>query len=125
MRPIVFNLANSMYGEQGRGSLEPVKFGATKEEGGSRGQIVDAAFDPLYRKGLYGASKDDITALANLTKGALSHYFRDKNELFYTVCQQALKSYQRDEYDMAASRPTIDRIPECSSSTVIDSITAI
>ena len=64
----------------------PVKFSATKEGGGSRGQIVDAAFDPLYRKDLDGASRDDLTALANLTKGALSPYFRDKNELFHTVC---------------------------------------
>lgn len=71
---------------------------ATKED------IEDAALDLFCRKGFDGASVDEITALAGITKGALYYHFKDKNELFFTVCQKAMESYSEEVFEEGATR---------------------
>jgi AcrR family transcriptional regulator len=71
---------------------------ATKEH------IEDAALDLFCRKGFDGASVDEIAALAGITKGALYYHFKDKNELFLTVCQKAMESYNAEVFEKSATR---------------------
>ena len=60
--------------------------------------------DLFSRKDYGGTSIGEITARANITKGALYYYFKDKNEVFMTVCQMAMDAYQREVFDRSASR---------------------
>lgn len=48
-------------------------------------QIVGAVIDLLVTKGYGNTSISDISRLSGLTKGALYHHFRDKEDLFYTA----------------------------------------
>jgi TetR/AcrR family acrAB operon transcriptional repressor len=51
----------------------------------ARRQILSAATDVFSRKGYAGTTLDDITAAANLSKGAIYWYFDSKAELFTTI----------------------------------------
>ena len=51
----------------------------------ARRQILAAATDVFSRKGYAGTTLDDITAAANLSKGAIYWYFDSKAELFNTI----------------------------------------
>lgn len=51
----------------------------------ARRQILAAATDVFSRKGYAGTTLDDITAAANLSKGAIYWYFESKAELFTTI----------------------------------------
>ncbi|MFI5273658.1 MAG: TetR family transcriptional regulator [Ktedonobacterales bacterium] len=51
----------------------------------ARRQIVAAATEVFSRKGYAGTTLDDITAEANLSKGAIYWYFDSKAELFTTI----------------------------------------
>ena len=66
-------------------------------------QIEMAALELFGRKDFNGTSVDDITFKANVTKGALYYFFKDKNELFFQVCQMAMEIYQKEVLDKSAS----------------------
>jgi TetR/AcrR family transcriptional regulator, acrAB operon repressor len=51
----------------------------------ARRQILAAALEVFSRKGYAGTTLDDITAEANLSKGAIYWYFESKAELFTTI----------------------------------------
>ena len=51
----------------------------------ARRQILAAALEVFSRKGYAGTTLDDITAAANLSKGAIYWYFESKAELFTAI----------------------------------------
>jgi AcrR family transcriptional regulator len=57
----------------------------------TRGKLLAAAFEEIYRHGFQAASLDRILAGAGVTKGALYHHFPDKAALGYAVVDEVLK----------------------------------
>lgn len=56
----------------------------------TRGKLLQAAFEEIYRRGFQGASLDAILAKAGVTKGALYHHFPDKAALGYAVVDEVV-----------------------------------
>ncbi|KMO38700.1 TetR/AcrR family transcriptional regulator [Methylobacterium aquaticum] len=54
----------------------------------TKGRLVQAARRAFAEKGYAGASMDDLTAEAGLTRGALYHHFGDKKGLLQAVIDQ-------------------------------------
>ncbi|MGF3025751.1 TetR/AcrR family transcriptional regulator [Methylobacterium aquaticum] len=54
----------------------------------TKGRLVQAARRAFAEKGYAGASMDDLTAEAGLTRGALYHHFGDKRGLLQAVIDQ-------------------------------------
>src|SRR5215831_3018362 len=55
-----------------------------------RNKIVLAAVDCFSIAGFDRTRMDDIAARAGLSKGTLYLYFRNKEELFYAICQNTI-----------------------------------
>ncbi len=53
--------------------------------------LLQAAFDEIYLHGFQGTSLDRILKDTGVTKGALYHHFRNKNELGYAVVDEVIK----------------------------------
>lgn len=62
----------------------------TRDPGGTRGRILEAAFAEVYRHGFQAASLDAILARAGVTKGALYHHFPSKAALGYAVVEEVI-----------------------------------
>ncbi|MDZ7728163.1 MAG: TetR/AcrR family transcriptional regulator [Dehalococcoidia bacterium] len=58
-----------------------------------RRQIVDAAVAVIARVGWAGASIDEITAEAGVSRGLVSYHFRDKNELLSAVLERVREGF--------------------------------
>ena len=56
-----------------------------------RRQIMDAALKVFAEKGLAAAMMSDIAAASDLSYGLIYHYFHDKEELFITLVERALR----------------------------------
>jgi AcrR family transcriptional regulator len=48
-------------------------------------RIVDAAVELFSRKGFDGTSVQEVVDAAEVTKGAMYHYFRSKDDLLYEI----------------------------------------
>lgn len=59
----------------------------------TREEILQASLDEIHRHGFQSASLTRILERTGLTKGALYHHFRNKNELGYAVIDECLKNY--------------------------------
>jgi len=56
-------------------------------------QLIDAASRMFNRRGIDGASLDDISASVGATKGAVYHYFDDKMDLITRCYERAFELY--------------------------------
>ena len=56
----------------------------------TRSRILEAAFSEIYENGFQGSSINDIVKRAGITRGALFHHFKGKNELGYAVIEELL-----------------------------------
>jgi TetR/AcrR family transcriptional regulator, transcriptional repressor for nem operon len=56
----------------------------------TRGVLLQAAFQEIYRSGFRGADMDAILAAAGVTKGALYYHFDDKEALGYAVLDEVM-----------------------------------
>lgn len=72
----------------------------------ARRQILAAATDVFSRKGYAGTTLDDITAAANLSKGAIYWYFESKAELFTTILGERSSVFLELLEDAAQSAPS-------------------
>lgn len=59
-----------------------------REKEQRRNQIVDAAEDVIFSKGLEQATMDEIAEQAELSKGTLYLYFKNKTELYLAITQR-------------------------------------
>jgi AcrR family transcriptional regulator len=64
----------------------------------TRGKLLAAAFEEIYRHGFQAASLDRILAGAGVTKGALYHHFPDKAALGYAVVEEIVEGPVLDVY---------------------------
>src|SRR5579863_5318088 len=58
----------------------------------TRGLLLQAAFEEIYRSGYRSADLDAILAAAGVTKGALYYHFDDKEALGYAVLDEVMTS---------------------------------
>src|ERR1700678_2588703 len=58
----------------------------------TRGLLLQAAFQEIYRSGFRSADLDAILAAAGVTKGALYHHFDNKEALGYAVVDEVISS---------------------------------
>src|SRR5215469_1728326 len=72
----------------------------------ARRQILAAALEVFSRKGYAGTTLDDITAAANLSKGAIYWYFDSKAELFTTILGERSSVFLELLEDAAQSAPS-------------------
>ncbi|MES2308852.1 MAG: TetR/AcrR family transcriptional regulator, partial [Verrucomicrobiota bacterium] len=61
---------------------------APKHSDETRARIVQSAFEEVHRHGYQGASISQIIERAGITKGALFHHFKNKQELGYAVIDE-------------------------------------
>lgn len=61
---------------------------STRRSDDTREKILHAAFMEFYRNGFQGGSVGGIVEAAEVTKGALFHYFASKQELGYAVLDE-------------------------------------
>lgn len=61
----------------------------------TRRQILEAAFQEIYRHGYQGMRLDVVIAAAGLTKGALYHHFPNKQALGYAVVDEIIRGFVR------------------------------
>ena len=64
----------------------------------TRQQLLQAAFEEIYRRGFHAASLDKILAETKVTKGALYHHFKNKAELGYAVVEEIIKPWLRSTW---------------------------
>lgn len=70
----------------------------------TRAALLSAARKLFSARGYPDVSVDEIVQAARLTKGALYHHFRDKQEVFQGVVVEMQKEI-RDRVSLAAARP--------------------
>ena len=76
-----------------RARNRPRRSGATpRDPERTRGILLQAAFDEIYRSGFRGADLDAILAAAGVTKGALYYHFDNKEALGYAVVDEVMAS---------------------------------
>ena len=59
-----------------------------------RHRILASAAESFRRGGLYGASLNDILAVAGISKGVFYYYFDDKLDLYATVVDEAVRRFE-------------------------------
>ncbi|MBF0176701.1 MAG: TetR/AcrR family transcriptional regulator [Magnetococcales bacterium] len=64
----------------------------TRNPDETRQRLLMAAFEEMHRHGYNAASLNNILARAGMTKGAMYHYFKSKQELGYAVVDEVLRS---------------------------------
>jgi TetR/AcrR family transcriptional regulator, transcriptional repressor for nem operon len=64
----------------------------------TRGKILSAGFETVYRKGFRATSVNEIAAKAGVTQGAFFHYFPTKNDLGYALADEVLKDMLLDRW---------------------------
>jgi AcrR family transcriptional regulator len=62
-----------------------------REKEQRRSAIVDAAEEVFFSKGLENATMDEVAEKAELSKGTLYIYFKNKNDLFHAIVARALE----------------------------------
>lgn len=59
-----------------------------REKERRRSNIIDAAEKVIFSKGLEQATMEEIAEMAELSKGTLYLYFKNKNELYMAICKR-------------------------------------
>ena len=82
-----------------------------------RHRILASAAESFRRGGLYGASLNDILAVAGISKGVFYYYFDDKLDLYATVVDEAVRRFEAvfEEPHRRSPMPRQRRRPEASA----------
>lgn len=59
---------------------------------GTRAKILETALELFHRGSFKGTSINQVVEQAGITKGALFHYFKGKNELGYAVVDECIRA---------------------------------
>ena len=59
----------------------------------TRQQILESAYHEIHRQGFQAASLSQILKRSGVTKGALYHYFLNKQALGYSILEELIKGY--------------------------------
>ena len=83
----------------------PVPRVSTDQLAARRRQILDGARTCFARHGYEGATVRRLEETTGLSRGAIFHYFRDKQALFLAVAEQGLVQVMRELLSSPESRP--------------------
>lgn len=64
----------------------------------TRRTLLLASFEEIHRSGFQAASLQNILKNTKLTKGALYHHFRNKQEIGYAVIDEILKDFIHEQW---------------------------
>ena len=64
----------------------------------SREKLVDAAFSEIFRNGFQPTGLEAILSRAGVTKGAIYHHFKSKNELGYCVFDEVVAPWVQERW---------------------------
>jgi AcrR family transcriptional regulator len=83
---------------------------ASRNPGRTRGLILQAAFQEMYRSGYRSADLDAILTAAGVTKGALYYHFDNKEALGYAVVDEviAINLHQKWVHPLRNAKNPID-----------------
>lgn len=87
-------MTESIYGEIMDKATAPAVRGERNPDR-TRRQILEAAFQEIYRHGYQGMRLDEVIAATGLTKGALYHHFPNKRALGYAVVDEIIRGFVR------------------------------
>src|SRR5919109_3272473 len=65
-----------------------VKTRKAEQSEATRGALLSAARELFTKPGYAGVATEEIVERAGVTRGALYHHFRGKDDLFRAVCEQ-------------------------------------
>jgi len=68
-----------------------------------RDQILDAALELFAERGFDGTSVQEIVARADVTKGAMYHYFSSKDDLLYEIYHELISRQLADQERILAA----------------------
>lgn len=71
-----------------KGELEKTRRTQAERSESTRAALIGAARQLFSSKGYAGAGREEIVAVAGVTRGALQHHFGDKQSLFLAVYEQ-------------------------------------
>ena len=97
---------------QGRGELTPME-----------SRILRAAVKLFAEKGFDATTVQEVVAYAEVTKGALYHYFDSKDDLLYEIYARVLRE-QMDQLEKVAGTeaPLRERLTAAASDVVVSTI---
>ena len=73
--------------------------------------IIEVSTKLFARKGFYGTSIADLAQAAGLTKGALYHHFKDKDDIFFAVINSVRSIWQEKvAREVICGRNSLDKI---------------
>jgi TetR/AcrR family transcriptional repressor of nem operon len=75
-----------------RGTAKP------RDPGGTRQRLLQAAYQEVYHSGFRGSDLETILDRAGVTKGALYHYFENKDALGYAVVDEVIAAMTHDKW---------------------------
>jgi AcrR family transcriptional regulator len=77
-----------------------------------RAQLIKAAANVFAHKGYAGATTEDISRLAGVTKGALYFHFKSKEDIFLEVLKQKTDSYLKKIINCLETETDIEKMME-------------
>ena len=63
-----------------------------------REKLIDAAFSEIFRNGFQPTALEAILSRAGVTKGAIYHHFKSKDELGYCVFDEVVAPWVRERW---------------------------
>jgi AcrR family transcriptional regulator len=73
--------------------------------------LIEVSTKLFARKGFYGTSIADIAQAAGLTKGALYHHFKDKDDIFFAVINSVRSNWQEEvAQEVISGKNSFDKI---------------
>jgi AcrR family transcriptional regulator len=64
----------------------------------TRRELLEAAFEEIWKSGFRAASLEAILAQAGVTKGALYHHFKNKRQMGYAVVDEVLRERVKEQW---------------------------
>lgn len=79
-----------------------------REREARRDSILDAAGLIFARKGYHEATLEEIADTAELAKGTLYNYYKDKQDIFISLARRSLQEFKDDLKQICHSAPSLD-----------------
>lgn len=84
--------------------------GTTSSPAGARERLIEAAGVVFGELGFHGATVREITRQAGVNLAAINYYFRDKEELYWSVLQHAVQCALKDDQDLSEDAAPEERL---------------
>ena len=89
-------------------SVAKIKQSPKKPADERRRQLVNAATRLFSKKGYRGTTTEEIARAAGLTKGALYHHFKSKEDLLFELVNTHMNEYRGQVLERLGDSPTVE-----------------